>query len=141
MKNTQIRSRDEAKSRLTKVIIWYVIAIVFCLIGLVIYLKNKNFSHWMIWGGLCCVPVLGTMLKFIFGMTRDGARDGANNYTVNVSDSSVSVSNHPFSTAIIYLILACIFSLIGGPIVLGINMIKNIAVIVSCARYLKQNQD
>lgn len=66
MKTRPIESVADAKKQLTLTIIWYVIAAIFGTIGLVFFFREMNFVNWLICGGFCCVPILGTTLKGAF---------------------------------------------------------------------------
>ena len=106
--------------------IWFILALSIGLGAMSMWSEDKTFENWIIWGVLCTIPVIIPILKFVFESAREGARRGANDYTVTVTSSSVTVQNHPIRDALISLVLSVILSIVAGPFVLAFYVIKNI---------------
>ena len=110
----QKRKKIQSIAGLVWKCIWLVFAILFLTAGLYIFFQQQTFGFWLACGFACSFPIIGIPLKMMFNMFRDGARAGARDYEVSVSSSSVTVQNHPFRTALVYLVLTTIFCLAVG---------------------------
>lgn len=111
--------------------IWLVIALALWFGGMGMFLERMNgddaFTSWIIWGAMCIFPIIIPIIKMIAGSTKDGARQGANEYSASVAGNSVYVENHPFRGAIIGLAVGIFGGLLVGPIMLAFYVIKNLA--------------
>lgn len=108
--------------------IWFAIAIVCFIVGFVLFLGYEGIDKivgWVVWGLICAIPIIGTMLRLGKRGAGQGAQKGANTYSVDVSDDSVTVKNHPFSYAILGFFCGLLGGALAGPIVLPCYMILN----------------
>lgn len=122
--------------------IWFVFAAVFFGIGLGYFLSNKDAQGFLAWlgaGGICCVPVLTDIIKMVLDAGKEGARKGANDYTVTVTSSSVRVRNHPVSGFIFGILGGLIGSALIGLVYLGIKLIICLIEIIRIVVYLVQH--
>lgn len=118
--------------------IWCVVAIVCFVVGLVLFLGYEGVERligWVVWGAVCTIPILGTVLRMAKTEGAQGARDGANTYTVESDPyGNVSVSNRPFRDAVIGFFAGFLAGVIVGPIVVGIFLILNVVRVVSAIK-------
>lgn len=138
----ELRSLKQAKARIIFVAIWLVIAFFFFFAGLDMFLsaEERAFSEWMTWGFMCCIPVIGTVLRAVISGAKSGWKKGANEYTVTVSDTHATVENHPFRGAVLSIIGSIIGSCLIGPVLLGLFIIINIISLVQAILYIKNNK-
>lgn len=138
----ELRSLKQAKARIIFVAIWLVIAFLFFFAGLDMFLsaKERGFGDWMMWGFMCCIPIIGTVLRGVISGAKKGWNDGANQYTATVSDTHVTVENHPFRGAVLGIIGSIIGGCLAGPVLLGLYIIINIILLVQAILYIKNNK-
>lgn len=110
--------------------IWLVFAAIMFAGGSMFFFRAKSFSNWLIWGVFCLFPMLGSVIRDIIVSAREGARRGANSYTVSVSGNTATVSNHPFREAIISIVVSIFASILMGPVALGVYMLVAIIQII-----------
>ncbi len=113
--------------------IWLVIALLFFFFGLAMFISSKEESviqAWFIWGLFCVIPVIIPTLKFVFGMTRDNAREGERHVTYTITSDSITSSNDGCLYGIIGFVLSAAAAVAAGPIVLGFYMVLNILAII-----------
>ncbi|MDD6302241.1 MAG: hypothetical protein PUA56_02880 [Bacillales bacterium] len=127
--------------------IWFVFATVLFVVALTVFLKARNsedadmISTWFICGAICCVPIIAQILKLITDQTKKSFRQGANEYDVTVSDSSVTVKNRALSSAIIGFFAAILASLAIGMFLLPVFLIKEIIFLIKCiVTFVKQSK-
>ena len=130
------------KKQLISKIIWTAIAVVLWVVGLVIftnYLKGENgLAGYLIWGALCAVCTIKSVMSGAKKEGVKGRRRGANDYTVTDNGSHYTVQNHPLRGAITGFIGGLIGGVIAGPIVVPINTLKNVVAIVNIAKQMKK---
>ncbi len=118
--------------------VWCVIAIVCFVVGLVLFLGYEGMDRivgWLVWGAICAIPILGTVLRMAKKEGGRGARDGANTYTVESDPyGNVTVSNHPVREMVIGFFAGALAGVVVGPIVLPIFLILNVARIGSAIK-------
>lgn len=138
----ELRSLKQAKARIIFLSIWMIIAIICLITGLYMFLsvEERGFGEWIVCGVACCVPVIGTVLRFSLANAKLGWKQGANDYTATVTDTHVTVSNHPFRQAILSFILGFGLSLVAGPIILGVTIIINVISLIKAILYVKNNK-
>lgn len=124
----ELRSLTQAKARIIFLSIWMVIALLLFFVGMSVYLgaEERAFVDWVVWGTMCCVPVIGTVLRAVITSAKSGWNEGANQYSATVSNNSVTVQNHPFRQAVLSVIAAILVCVLVGPVMLGIFVIINI---------------
>ncbi len=113
--------------------VWLFIALIVFFHGLTMFLsygEDEKFSGWLIWGGICCIPIIFEVIKDIFSGLKSGWAQGANDYTATIDSSSVTVENHPFMGAIVGLIGSIFCCVLIGPIFLGFKIIQAIFLIL-----------
>ena len=111
--------------------LWLVFSIVMWIIMLVIFLQNKEFANWMMWGGICTVCMIPTAIRFIWGSTKTGYRSGARDITGHLnSDGRVTFSDNRYGAALVSFIVSIIVFLVIGPVLLPILCVINAIVIV-----------
>ncbi len=106
--------------------IWLVVSAILWGGGLSVFLGDKTFGMWMLWGAMCAIPIIIPVIKLIAGTTKDGRRQGANDYTATDYGSSIHVENHPFRGAVLGFVVGVIVSLIVGPALLIFYFIKTL---------------
>lgn len=138
----ELRSLKQAKARIIFISVWMIIAIVCLIVGLQMFLSDeeRGFGSWVMCGVACCFPVIGTVLRIAISNAKQGWKQGANEYTATVTDTHVTVSNHPFRQAILSFIVAVAISLVAGPIILGFSMILNVISLIQAILYVKNNK-
>lgn len=138
----ELRSLNQAKARIIFVAIWLVIAFMLFFVGMSLFLsgEERTFGDWMVWGIMCCVPILGTVLRSTIKMAKSGWNEGANQYTATVSDTHVTVQNHPFRQALLSIVGAIIGCILVGPVVLALYIIANIFSLIQAILYIKKNK-
>lgn len=138
----ELRSLKQAKARIIFVAIWLVIAFFFFFAGLDSFLsaEERTFGNWMFWGFICCFPVIGTVLRSAISSAKSGWKQGANEYTVTVSDTHATVENHPFRGAVLGIIVSIILCVLVGPVMLAFFIIINIISLVQAILYIKNNK-
>ena len=108
-------------------VIWLIAALVVWIIALVMVLNPQGESAdyaWWAAGGLCCIPILFPVLRFVFRLTRGGAAAGSTVWDVGITESGrVYASNHAFSYGLITFIIAIALVVVAGLIVLPIYWI------------------
>lgn len=119
--------------------IWLVLAIGLWIGGLVAFNSNEDkLAGWFIWGGLCSICVIWTLLKNAGKSAKKGARDGANDYTITDHGSHYVVENHPLRGAIIGFVGGLIGGVAIGQILVPIFVIKNTIALISSLKMLKK---
>lgn len=126
----QKRKKIQSIAGLVWKCIWLFFASICLAAGLMMFFQGQAFGDWMMCGFACSFPIIWIPLKMMFTMFRDGARQGARDYEVSVSSSYVTVQNHPFRTALVWLVLTTIFCLAVGPFILTYKIIEAIIDIV-----------
>ena len=104
-------------------VIWLLAALGIWIYALVSVLNptSDNGSEWWIAGLICCIPIAFPVIKFIFRLTRGGARAGSTVWDVGVTDSGrIYASNHAFSYGLVAFIVAIALVVVAGLIVLPI---------------------
>lgn len=134
----ELRSLTQAKARIIFLSIWMVIALLLFFVGMSVYLgaEERAFVDWVVWGTMCCVPVIGTVLRAVITSAKSGWNEGANQYSATVSNNSVTVQNHPFRQAVLSVIAAILVCVLVGPVMLGIFVIINITKNCRYARFV-----
>ena len=124
--------------------IWMVIAIILWCAGLAVFQGGMNFGYWMIWGFMCSIPMIVEVGKAVIDGTRQGARDGANEYSATIIGNTLYIENHPFRGAVIGFLGSIIGCVLVGPVVLPIYFLavafKFITNILDYRRRLKESQ-
>lgn len=145
------RSQDFNKKNLIMKSIWLGIAVVFFIIGLVVFINMANSGEelgglfgWLAGGAICCVPIIWQVIKMVGRSTAKGWRDGANTYdtTITVTDTHVTATtqNHPFREAIIGFFGGILGAVIAGLVVLPLFMISNIIYVIRCSVFLAKQK-
>ena len=119
--------------------IWLTFALVMWIIGLVIFLQNLNsdfFAGWFIFGALCIVPILGDVLPLVFWVGVSGAIESAFRFDIEVTETSVTATNHPVRGFILGLIGGIIGALLIGPVWLLVRIIIYVITTVKYAIFL-----
>lgn len=114
--------------------IWLAFAILFWVVGLLMFLSQRDigegFGGWLFWGGFCIFPCLIDVIKGVIDSAKQGWNDGANDYSASVSDTHVTVQNHPFRGAILGIISGIFGGLLIGPVLVVIKVLKAIIDII-----------
>lgn len=122
--------------------IWCAVAIACFVGGLVLFLGYEGIDRligWIVWGAICTIPILGTVLRMAKKEGARGAQDGANTYTVESDPyGNVTVSNHPLRDAIIGFLAGILAGIIMGPIVVCVYLILNVVRICSAIKQIIQ---
>ena len=105
--------------------IWLALALILWIAGMGVFLGEKSFTTWILWGAMCIFPIIIPIFKMIAGSAKKGARSGANNYTASVVGNTVYVENHPFMGALGGIVIGILSGLFAGPIVLAFYVVKN----------------
>ena len=111
--------------------IWLAIALLMFFAGMAGFLGEKSFGMWLFWGFCCAFPMIVQVIRDAINSAKKGAREGANQYTITQTSSTITVQNHPFKQAVISLIVSIFASILMGPIFLGLNIILAIIQIVN----------
>ncbi len=135
-KNNKLIGKFEIKSNIGLVfrLIWLAFSLFLFFIGYSIYKDGSSdtpITNWLIWGGICVAPIIIPTIKNIIDITKDGAARGSRNYTVTITDTSVSASNNTFMQGFMSLIFGVIFGIAAGPIMLGCYMVITVIAILS----------
>ncbi len=138
----ELRSLTQAKARIIFLSIWMVVAFLLFFVGMSVYLSGEErvFMDWVVWGVMCCFPVIGTVLRTVIASAKSGWNEGANQYSATVSSDSVTVQNHPFRQAALSVIAAILVCVLVGPVMLGIFIIINIISLIRAVLYIKKNK-
>lgn len=137
------RKEEPSKKGLILKSIWLGIAVVFFILGLWVFLANKEdrgFGAWLGAGAICGVPVIWDMLKLIGGSAMQGLRDGANTYSATVSDTSITVQNHPIRGLILGILVGIFMTLLIGLVWLALRILLTIITIISFAVALSREK-
>ena len=131
---------SSAKSSLVKTIIWLVLAVVLWSAGLFVHLdtaEDERIISWFVWGALCIIPTIRIIWGVIRKSTKDGARKGANSYTIDVGRGVVY--NHPVRDAIIGFLGGVIGGLAIGPVGLPVLIVANLVKMFRLIKEVKGN--
>ena len=126
------------KGNLVKTIIWLVLAIVLWSVGFFNYIdtpEEDKVLAWFLWGAFCVIPMIRIVWRTIRKSTADGARKGANSYTIDL-DRGV-VYNHPVRDAIIGFLGGVIGGLAVGPVGLPVLIIVNLITMIKLIKVVK----
>ncbi len=127
------------KKQLIGKIIWLALAIALWVTGLILFTNNQDkLVGYLIWGALCAVCTIKSVMSGAADQGRKGRRRGANDYTVTDNGSHYTVQNHPVRGAIFGFIGGLIGGVIAGPIVVPIHSIKNLIAIVRLAKQMRK---
>lgn len=138
-----INSRKGAIARIIFCSIWLAVALLLFFLGLSLFIEaaDRGFGDWLVFGIMCCFPVIGTVIKTVVKGAKSGWKEGANTYDVTVSQNSVTVSNHPFRQAILSIIASLFCCLIAGPIILVFFVIINVIDLIKAISYVAKNKE
>lgn len=106
--------------------VWLFVSISFLIISLSWFFEDQTLGSWLFCGMLCSFPVIGLPLKLMYKSFVSGWNTGADDYEVTVKSSSIRVGNHPFRTALVWLVLTILFCLAVGPIYLTYKIVRAI---------------
>ena len=137
------RKEEPSKKGLILKSIWLGIAVIFFAIGLTVFLgavKSEGFAAWLIAGAICGVPVIWDMLKLIGKGAMQGWRDGANTYSATVTDTSITVQNHPIRGMIIGILVGIFMTLLIGLVWLAFRIVLTIITIINFAVALSREK-
>lgn len=138
-------------------IVWTIFASICFITGLVIFIIMLNGNNgsgdakfdaltggilgWLIWGGICTLPILGNLLRETLFHGAIGAEQGSHEYTSEAEyDGHVVVvrtRNHTVSGFFTGLIGGLIGGVLVGPIIIARSIIRQIIYIVKCSKVLK----
>lgn len=110
-------------------IIWIGLALGIWIAALVM-VNDPSYGEyaWFYAGGLCCVPILFPVVRFIFRLTRGGARAGSTVWDVGVTDSGrIYAHNNAFLYGLIMFVIAIALAVVAGLIVLPLYWIYIVA--------------
>ena len=128
------------KKQLVSKIIWVVLAVALWVTGLIIFTTNPDkLVGYLIWGALCAVCTIKSVMSGASKEGRKGRARGANDYTVTDNGSHYTVENHPIRGAILGFIGGLIGGVIAGPIVVPIHTVKNLISIVKMSKQMKNS--
>lgn len=118
---------------------WIVVSAILWGVGISMFLGEKTFGNWMLWGVFCAIPIIIPVMKIAMGTAKDGRRQGANSYTATDRGNSVVVENHPFAGAVFGFVFGVVLSLLVGPALLIYYFIKTVIKTVRSIIALKQS--
>jgi len=120
-------------------IIWVTFAVFLFIGGLIMFIdgvkEGDGWMTWFAWGTGCAVLTIFNTIKTIVTSIKEGAEDGANDYTYN----NGYISNHPFLGALMGLAVGILASMLVGPIYLlykAVDMIGSLITNISDLRRL-----
>ena len=111
-------------------VIWTVLSTVLWIVGLCDFINDTRFVTWLGWGLLCAIPLCVQILKNSFDSAREGAEEGASEYTVTVTESSISVHDHSCSGAVFGFLGGLIGGVLIGPVVLPLFVLGVIGTLI-----------
>ena len=116
-------------------IAWLLFAAVSWMVGWYVfhdYIEKEGgmFTAWMIWGGVCAIPLIITMIKMGIVGAASGAATGANTYTATQSGNTVYVKNEAASGAFWGFIMGLFLGVAVGHIILPFFFIKNLIALI-----------
>ena len=116
--------------------IWLIPSLIIFFSGLSMFKEDKTFLSWVIWGVVCCIPMLFDIIKSTVIEAKKGWAEGSREYSVTVSSSSVTVQNHPLEGAITSILVSLFMSALAGPIFLPVSMLSSVHAILVFVREL-----
>ena len=109
--------------------IWMVVALGLWIFGLYGFIDSfesiGGFGGWVVWGILCIPAIIVPIIKMMVQGAKDGWKQGANEYSASFIGNTMYVENHPLRGALLQLVANLIISVLAGPILLAINIVKN----------------
>lgn len=111
----------------TKDMIMFILRVIWLVIALVIWIVALNFaqsgseSAWWEAGGLCVIPILFPILRFIWGAIKGGAATGSTVWDIDITSSGrVYATNHAWSYGLLAGLFAIVLAVVAGLIILPI---------------------
>lgn len=110
--------------------LWLILASAVWIYGIKHFLSDKTFSGWLIWGIACAIPLCAEIVKQAISSGRDGRDEGANEYTVTVTDTSVTVHDNSVSGAVWGFVGGLIGGVLVGPVVLPLFFVGHLGAFI-----------
>ncbi len=100
--------------------IWIVGSLILFIICLNKLLASTT-DDYFLWSGLCLIPMLFPVGRFVMGIARGAGNVGSNYYDVDITTSGrLYVHNHRFSWAAISFVIAVVLCFVAGIFILPI---------------------
>ena len=124
------------KNEIIRKSIWIAFATTMFFIGLVNYQNRSPESDstgmYLSFGFMCCLPIIGFMLRLVRGAAASGRESGARDIRITrTSNYSYSVTNNAGWGWVIGLIVGIFVSLAIGPFVLPVMIIINVVQLIT----------
>ena len=120
--------------------IWLFISVILWIFGLIAFIELKDsegFGAWAMWGFVCAIPIVGSILKMAISAGRSNARDGERVYSAEVVGNTVYFRNHAWSYGFWGFVIALILGVILGQLILPLFIVRSVKYLIAAGRTLK----
>ncbi len=102
-------------------IIWLVVALVVWIVSLNMMLNASNSENQIMYSGICCIPMILPIGRFVLNLTRNAGNAGAAYWDVDITTSGhLYIHNHRFLWAAVAFVISVALCVVFGIFILPV---------------------